>query len=189
MMNPAVSQTRDLARIALFAAIIAALGLIPAIPLPFLPVPITAQTLGVMLAGAILGSRRGGAAVLIFLLLVAIGLPLLPGGRGGFGVFFGPTAGFLLSWPLGAFVIGLLMERFRERVNLFTATLFNLAGGVAVIYAGGIAWLAFVAGVPFMGALTGSAAFIPGDLIKAVVAASVALTVHRAYPGLVRRPG
>lgn len=189
MMNPAVSQTRDLARIALFAAIIAALGLIPAIPLPFLPVPITAQTLGVMLAGAILGSRRGGAAVLIFLLLVAIGLPLLPGGRGGFGVFFGPTAGFLLGWPLGAFVIGLLMERFRERVNLFTATLFNLAGGVAVIYAGGIAWLAFVAGVPFMGALTGSAAFIPGDLIKAVVAASVALTVHRAYPGLVRRPG
>ncbi|MEL6321465.1 MAG: biotin transporter BioY, partial [Cyanobacteria bacterium J06626_14] len=73
--------TRDLVYIAVFAALVAALGLIPPIPLPFIPVPITAQSLGVMLAGAILGARRGACALLLFLVLVAIGFPLLSGGR------------------------------------------------------------------------------------------------------------
>ena len=74
-------KTRDLAYIALFAAITAVLGLLPAVPVPAVPVPITAQTLGVMLAGAVLGARRGFLALLLFLALVAIGLPLLAGGR------------------------------------------------------------------------------------------------------------
>lgn len=181
-MNTSISQTRDLAYIALFAALIAALGLIPAIPLPFIPAPITAQTLGVMLAGAILGSRRGALAVLVFLALVAIGLPLLPGGRGGLAVFAGPTAGFLFGWPIGAFVVGALMERFWDRVDFILATFFSIVGGVFVIYAFGIGWLIAVVGVAPLAALTGSLAFIPGDLIKAVVCASVAMTVKRAYP-------
>src|SRR3954463_8239774 len=98
--------TRDMVHIALFAAIMAALGLLPPIPVGFIPVPITAQSMGVMLAGSILGAQRGALAILLFLALVAVGLPLLSGGRGGLGVFFGPTAGFLLSWPGGAFGTG-----------------------------------------------------------------------------------
>ena len=73
--------------------------------------PITAQTLGVMLAGSVLGARRGALAVLTFLVLAAVGLPLLAGGRGGLAVFAGPSVGFLLGWVLGAWVVGWLVER------------------------------------------------------------------------------
>ena len=76
-------NTRDLVLIALFAAIVVVLGLIPPITLGFIPVPITAQSMGVMLAGCILGAKRGALAFLLFLLLVIIGLPVLSGGRGG----------------------------------------------------------------------------------------------------------
>jgi biotin transport system substrate-specific component len=95
-------STKDIVHIALFAALTAALGLFPPLTLPVIGVPITAQSLGVMLAGSIIGSKRGALALALFLLLVAIGLPLLAGGRGGVGVFLGPGGGFLLAWPLGA---------------------------------------------------------------------------------------
>ena len=86
-------NTRDIVLIALFAAIIVVLGLLPPIMLGFIPVPITAQSLGVMLAGCILGAKRGATAVLLVLLLVAIGLPVLSGGRGGLAVFAGLVDG------------------------------------------------------------------------------------------------
>ena len=103
------STGRSIAYIAVFAALVAVLGLPGNIPLPGL-VPITAQTLGVMLAGAILGPWRGAASMALFLVLVAIGLPLLSGGRGGLGAFVGPSAGYLVSWILGAAVIGWVMR-------------------------------------------------------------------------------
>ena len=136
-------KTKDLAYIALFAAITAVLGLVPAIQIG--PVPITAQTLGVMLAGSILGAKRGFLALLLFLLLVAIGLPVLPGGGGGLAVFAGATAGYLFSWPIAAFVVGLLTERFWTRYNLAWGILANAVGGILVIYAIGVPWLAVVA--------------------------------------------
>ena len=104
------SSTRDLALVAVFAALIAALGLAPPLYLFGGSVPITAQTLGVMLAGSVLGARRGALAVLAFLVLVAVGLPLLSGGRGGLGVFVGPSAGSSLGWVLGAWVVGWVVE-------------------------------------------------------------------------------
>jgi biotin transport system substrate-specific component len=186
MSLPTLS-TKDIVYIALFAAVIAALALIPPIPVPVIPVPVTAQTLGVMLAGSILGGWRGMLAVLLFLALVALGLPLLPGGRGGMAVFAGPTAGFLFGWPLGALVVGLLMERFWGRVDIVFAFIFNVIGGIAVIYAMGIGWLILMVGVDPLTVVTGSAAFIPGDLIKAGIAAFVAVTVKRSYPIIVRR--
>ncbi len=95
-------KTRDLAHIALFTAMTAALGLLPPLMLPLLGVPITAQSMGPMLAGAILGARRGGLASALFILLVALGFPVLSGGRGGFGILFGPGGGFLLAYPVAA---------------------------------------------------------------------------------------
>ncbi|HLM04357.1 MAG TPA: biotin transporter BioY [Blastococcus sp.] len=180
-------KTKDLAYIALFAAITAVLGLMPAIPVPAVPVPITAQTLGVMLAGAVLGARRGFLALLLFLVLVAVGLPLLAGGRGGLAVFAGPSAGFLLAWPLGAFVTGLLTEMFWRRYNVAWALVSTLVGGIAVIYAIGIPVLSLVSGTSLATAFTGSLAFVPGDVVKAVVAALVAVAVRRAYP-VIERP-
>ena len=94
---------KTLARIALFAALIAVLGLLPKLTLAS-GIPITAQSMGIMLAGTILGARNGALSVLLFLFLVALGLPLLAGGRGGMGVFAGPTLGYLIGFPLGAFV-------------------------------------------------------------------------------------
>jgi len=175
-------NNRDIVYIAVFAALIAALGLIPPIPLSFIPVPITTQSLGVMLAGSFLGAKRGGFALLLFLALVAIGLPILAGGRGGIGVFLGPSGGFLLAFPLAAFVIGWLTERSPRRSNLALALLFNLLGGVVVLYAIGIPWVALAAQISLPQAAIGSAAFIPGDVIKAVIAAIATVTVQKTYP-------
>ena len=119
---------------------------------------------------------------LLFLVLVAVGLPVLAGGRGGFGIFMGPTADFLLAWPLVALVIGLLFERFWQHLNPVTATAILVFGGIIVLYPIGIAWVAAVAGVPLSRAAMAAGAFIPGDIAKAVATAAVALTVKRSYP-------
>ncbi|RBY81801.1 biotin transporter BioY [Blastococcus sp. TF02A-26] len=175
-------KSRDLAYIALFAAIIAALGLIPPVPVPGIPVPITAQTLGVMLAGSVLGARRGALAVLTFLAVVATGVPLLSGGRGGLAVFAGPSAGYLYGWTLAAFVIGVLTQLTWRRFNLAWAMVANLVGGVGVIYALGIPFTSVYGDVSLSAAATGALSFIPGDVVKAGIASVVAVGVHKAYP-------
>lgn len=179
-------KTRDLAYVALFAAVVAVLGTIPAIPVG--PVPITAQTLGVMLAGAVLGARRGFLAVLLFLVLVAVGLPLLAGGRGGLAPFVGTSAGYLYSWPIAAFVIGWLTERSWNRYNVALGTLINAVGGIVVVYAIGVPVLKAVGGLTWGAAFTGGVfPFIPGDLFKAFAAAAIADVVRRSYP-VIDRP-
>ncbi|NKB43937.1 MAG: hypothetical protein GKS03_06615 [Alphaproteobacteria bacterium] len=171
---------RDTVLVALFAALTAALGLLPPIPVPLVPVPVTAQTLGVMLAGCLIGPRRAGLAMLLLLMLIAVGLPLLSGGRGGLAVFVGPSAGYLAGWAVGAFVIGLVVARFNSTsVSLFIA---NCVGGIAVVYVFGIPVMAAVLDLPLLTAALGSAAFLPGDLIKAGLAAAIAVAVRRAYP-------
>lgn len=179
-------KTRDLAYIALFAAIIGVLGLLPGIEIG--PVPITAQTLGVMLAGSVLGARRGFLAVLLFLLIVAIGLPLLSGGRGGLAPFAGPTAGYLFSWPIAALVIGFLTERFWARYNIAVGVLVNVVGGMVVIYLIGVPVLAAIADLSLGEAVvSGALPFLIGDAVKAVVAAAIAVQVRRSYP-VIDRP-
>lgn len=179
-------KTKDLAYIALFAAITAVLGLVPAIAVG--PVPITAQTLGVMLAGSVLGARRGFLSQLLFLVLVAIGLPLLASGAGGLAVFAGPTAGYLISWPIAAFVVGWLTERFWARYNLAWGVLANIVGGIVVIYAIGVPVLAVIANLsPGAAIVSGALPFVVGDLIKAVLAAAIAVQVRRSYP-VIERP-
>lgn len=181
-------KTRELVHVSLFAALVAVLGLMPPLPLPFVPVPITAQTLGVMLAGSVLGARRGFFSLLLFQVLVAAGLPLLAGGNGGLAVLAGPTGGFFAAFSPAAFVVGLLVERAWARLSVPRAFLCNVVGGVLVVYAVGIPWLAVVAGLTLKQAALGSAAFIPGDLVKAAIAASVAVTLKRAFP-LIEAPG
>ena len=95
--------TRDIVLSALFTAIIIVLGFIPPVPIPLLPVPITAQSMGVMLAGCIIGAKRGAAAYALLVLLVAVGLPVLSGGRGGLNVLMGPTGGYIFGWIIGTF--------------------------------------------------------------------------------------
>ncbi len=177
-------ETKSIVYIALFAALTAALALFP--PISFAGValpPITAQSLGVMLAGAVAGSRRGGLAMLLFIALVAIGLPLLSGGRGGFGVFFGASGGFLLAWPISAFVIGWFLERNKDASLLRTVILIGY-GGIVVMYTIGVTWMAFVAKLPLGSAVTIMCSYVPGDIVKVVIAALIARGIPRAYPSI-----
>jgi biotin transport system substrate-specific component len=181
------STSRDLALVATFAAVIAALGIVPAFTPPGFAVPITTQSLGAMLAGAVLGSRRGALAALLFLVLVAVGLPLLAGGRGGLGVFVTPSVGFLVGFPVTAYVVGWLTERGGPSYHLVWGVVANLVGGIVVLYAIGIAGIAAVAGISVQAAAVSTWVFLPGDLVKTVVCALVARGVHAAYPGLLGR--
>lgn len=174
-------DTRDIARIAVFAALIAALGLIAPIPVPGL-VPITAQTLGVILAGTVLGAWRGAAAVLVFELLVLIGLPLLAGGHGGAGVFVGATAGYLIGWIPGAFVTGLIAHAGRRALPWWRVALGGIVGGIGVVYALGIPGVSLITGLPLQESALSSLAFLPGDLIKVVVATVLTMALWKAYP-------
>lgn len=172
---------RQLTFIALFTALIAALGLLPSFMLPF-GVPVTAQSLGVMLAGAVLGARRGALSVLLLLALVAIGLPLLAGGRGGLGVFASPTVGFLIGWPIAAFVTGLIVEKWQTGNLFVVGTAASVIGGIVVLYAFGIVGLAQMLDKSIVEATKLCLVYIPGDLVKAVVAGVVVEAIARARP-------
>ena len=193
-MLSSTTSTRDVVNVALFAALIALFGLVPRIDLPFLAgVPITVQTLGVMLAGLLLGPRLAALSVLLFLFMVLLGAPFLSGGRGGLGVLFGPTVGFLLGWIPGALVVGLVYlgltqpapnaQKYRvPRRGLsifFAAALASFLGCVLVIYALGIPMLAWRANMTLEQAAAVSLAFLPGDILKLVIAASIARALHR----------
>ena len=171
---------RSLTHVALFAALIAVLGLVPQITLAA-GVPITAQSLGIMLCGTVLGARRGALAVLLFLALVAAGLPLLSGGRGGLGVFAGPSVGFLIGFPIAAFVAGRIMERTTLSPGL-AATAGAVIGGIGVLYVFGISGMAIMLHKSMTEAAFLGMAFLPGDVLKAVLAGLVTQSLARMRP-------
>lgn len=178
MSTPARAGLGDLSRIAVFAAIIAVLGLISIGG----AVPITGQTLGVMLAGAVLGAWRGLAAVGTLLALAAVGLPVLAGGRGGLQVFFGPTGGYILGWLVGVVVIGLIVRLGASRPVWWRTAIACLVGGVGVVYLFGIPVMSLNLGIGLGEAAVSSLLFLPGDLIKVVLATIVTMGLWRAYP-------
>ncbi len=178
------SSAQSLSTVALFAALMAVLGLVPKIDLPF-GVPITLQSLGIMLAGCLLGGKRGFQAMALFLLAVAVGLPLLAGGRGGIGVFMLPSAGYLIGYALAAGVVGLLMGRLPSatpRQAGISALIAAVLGGVVFLHLLGIAGLMLIAQMPLAKAFMLDLAFVPGDLAKAVLCALVVHTVAKALP-------
>ncbi|WP_026925875.1 biotin transporter BioY [Granulicoccus phenolivorans] len=176
-------RPKDIALIALFTALMCVLGLTPRIQLPLLPAPFTAQTLGVILAGGILGARRGFASMALFVLLVAIGAPVLVGGVGGLGMILGPTGGFIIAYPFGALVTGLLIERWWPKLNYLTAFLAGFIGGALVLYVIGQPWLITVsAKVSLADGWWSWIVYLPGDLIKTAIAAGIIVTVKKAYP-------
>jgi biotin transport system substrate-specific component len=174
---------RTLTHIALFAALVAILGLVPQITLAA-GVPVTAQSLGIMLCGTVLGAKRGALAVLLFLVLVAAGLPLLTGGRGGLGVFAGPSVGFLIGFPIAAFVTGWIVQRTTLPLGL-AAGAASVIGGVGVLYLIGIPGMAFVLDKTLAEAGLIAIAFLPGDLVKCVLAGFVTQSIARMRPGSV----
>ncbi len=162
---------------ALAAALVAAFtGLLAYIrfPLPFSPVPVTAQTFGVMIAGALLGARGGILSMVLLLLLGLVGLPVFSGGQAGPGVLLGPTGGYLLAFPLAAGVIGLLRHRHGKAPSLAWWFFVHALGGMGLIYLLGAGQLALVSGLsPGEALRVGVLVFLPGDLLKAASAALV----------------
>lgn len=171
---------KNLTHIALFAALIAVLGLVPKIDLAG-GVPITAQSMGIMLCGTVLGAKRGALAVLLFLALVAIGLPLLSGGRGGLGVFAGPSVGYLIGFPIAALVAGLIVERWNTAIGV-SAFVGAVIGGIVVLYAFGIPGMALVMQKTLPEASALALPFLPGDLIKSALAALITQGIARMRP-------
>lgn len=163
----------------MFAALICVLSLLPKFMMPF-GVPITAQSLGIMLAGAVLGARYGTMAVAIFLAVVALGAPLTSRG-GGIGVFFGPTGGYLIGFLIGAFVIGLVMSKLRSGVAV-SAFIASVIGGIGVVYICGIIGLHYVAGMAWIDAINVNWIFVPGDLVKAALTAIVTAQIYKFRP-------
>jgi len=156
-------------------------------PIPGTAVPFTLQPMIVILTGAVLGARAGAAAQFAYLMLGIAGLPvfaaspLLPQGAAR---LLGPTGGYLMAYPVAAFITGLLVERgFGRR---FMSALAAMLAGVAVIYAGGLSWLAGAHVASFsLAVAAGAAPFLIADICKAVLAAVMTATV---LPGRISRP-
>ena len=177
----------DLALVAVFAALLAALSLTPQIPVGALGVPLTLQTLGVLLAGLVLGPWRGFLAVLLYLAVGLAGLPVFAGATGGLAVFAKPSIGFLLSFPLAAAVAGAVAAFFLRRGARWQYLWLTLAGLIAsfvVIYPLGILGMMVVGRLDLLTAVGYNLAFIPGDIAKAFAAAAIAIAVHKAFPAL-----
>lgn len=140
--------------------------------IPFTPVPITLQTLGVLLTGAVLGKRRGMLAMLTYLAEGAAGLPVFFAGTGGILHLVGFTAGYLWSYPIAAFITGLLCERGLDRSFLTSAL--AMLPGTLIIYVVGVSWLAVALHLSLPVAIAqGMVPFIPGDLLKLLIAAAL----------------
>ncbi len=156
---------RDICLIGLFAAMTVAVSQI-AIPLPG-GVPVTMQTFAVLLAGLLLGSKKGCYAILIYVLLGAIGLPVFAGFTGGIGVIFGATGGFILTFPLMAYIVGKSVEKQKNRwtiiMAVIIATLINFIGGTAM-------FMVFTGNNLINSLVWCVIPFIPGTIIKCVAA-------------------
>lgn len=147
------------------------------IPLPFTPVPLTVQNFGVLLIGLLLGSRRGFAALALYLAEGAVGLPVFsPIGPGGIAQMLGPTGGFLLAYPLVAWLAGYVMEHGRKTFS--RAAIGGLLGEV-VLFTAGLAWLAVLTHSIAQAFRWGLYWFLFAEVIKVMMAAGIAARWHR----------
>ena len=184
----------DLGLIAVFAALVAGSALIAAIPVGGLGVPITLQTLAVMLTGLALGPGRAFAAVGLYVLLGLAGLPIFSGGRSGLGVLAGPSAGYIIGFVFAATAVGWLtvvvLRRTAGRPGRFRAVLLFAAAMVSSIifvHSLGILGMMVNAKLDFAKAFLADLVFYPGDVIKNAMAVTVALALHKAFPDLLIR--
>jgi biotin transport system substrate-specific component len=183
------SPARDIALVAAFAALISASAYIGAIPVGSAGVPITLQTLTVMLAGCVLGPVRGFSAVAVYLALGAVGLPVFAEHSSGVGVFSGPSGGYLISFPLAAALGGFLVKYVARdrRTRALVVFACSITASVLVIHVLGVLGMKLSFDVSLREAITYDMPFWIGDLVKTSLVAMIAAEVHRAFPQLLQR--
>ncbi|GFP76163.1 biotin transporter BioY [Clostridium fungisolvens] len=168
-------KINDMIYAALFATLISVFGYI-SIPLPFSPVPLTGQTLMIMLVGCVLTPLQAGLSLITFIFMGIIGLPVFSGGASGIGVIIGSNGGYLMGFLIGSVVISLIKNKNSSILSMISA---NIIGGIVVVYILGVLWLSYITGMGVYRAfIVGALPFIIGDLIKAVVAAIVAKRIN-----------
>jgi biotin transport system substrate-specific component len=164
----------------LFAAIIIVLA---QLSIPIQPIPFTLAVFAIFLTGALLPPKNAGLAVLIYLILGAIGLPIFAGQKGGIGVLFGATGGFLIAYPLMALAISVCADKIK--FNRIVALSIGMITAMAICYSLGSVWFMFVVKASFIKAMTACVIpFIPFDLLKAALAITFSLAVRKAIPQL-----
>ncbi|WP_298129373.1 biotin transporter BioY [Micropruina sp.] len=184
-MSAGKQPTTDLALIAVFAALIAVFSVVPGVPVG--PVPITLQTLAVILSGLVLGPWRGFAAAALYLLVGFAGLPVFAGGAGGLGVLAKPSIGYLLSFPIAALLAGVFARWLagpERRARFLWLFLSGFGASVLIVHPAGILGLMVVAQMSVNAAIATDLVFWPGDVVKNLVAAAIAVAVHKAFPAL-----
>ncbi|WP_283679705.1 biotin transporter BioY [Lentilactobacillus sp. Marseille-Q4993] len=172
-------KVKEITLTALMTAVIIVLGLVPGIPLGFIPVPIVLQNLGIVLAGELFGPKIGTLSVWLFMLLVTIGFPFLSGGTGGIAVFVGPTAGYLIAWLFTPALVGLSLKLGQATTKWWSEWLIVWIAGVLVMNLFGIVWLSVTNHIPLTTALISGLAFIPGDTIKSGIAVILARRLRK----------
>lgn len=157
-------KTKEMIKVAIFPALIAAtIG----ISIPLTGAPITLQTLFVILAGLLLGANLGLTSMILYLILGLIGIPIFAGFSSGFGIIFGPTGGFLIAFPIAAFVAGYV----RSKYNNYTIA---AVAATLVVYIIGAPWMSLYLGWSVWATLTFLTVYIPGDIIKIIAAVIIA---------------
>ena len=171
------ARVRD-AALVLGAALLTAACAQISFPLPGSPVPVTGQTFAVLLTGAALGANRGAAGQLLYVAMGLAGLPFYADGAHGVDVVFGATGGYLVAFPIAAWVTGKLAEARFDRTPLKALPAFMI--GSLIVFAVGVPWLAVSADITLARAIAlGFVPFIPGGILKAVLAAGLLPTAWK----------
>lgn len=174
-MTKSKLSVQDVCTIGLCTAVISVLAQI-SIPMPF-GVPMTMQTFAITLSAIILGPKKGAAAALIYMLLGTAGVPVFSNFRGGYQILFGPTGGFILSFPVMAYIIGLGAEKFRHAKTNFIAC---LVLGTAINLLFGLLMFCLLTGSDIQTGFTACVLpFIPVSIIKAGLAFAIGLQIQK----------
>ena len=183
-------STTDLALIATFAALIAVCTIIGDFTVTGIGVPFTLQMFGIFLAGAALGAKRGALAVLLYLAVGTAGVPIFAEHHGGPSVWVGVTGGYLIAFPIAAFLVGLVASRVARKDPASFTVVVSIAAAiitVAVVGTLGTLGMSLKLDVSLKAAWSYATPFFVADIIKGVFAAIVAAAVHRAFPQLVAK--